>query len=316
VGMGWIEGVPEEYLPCMKTRYHSWRRPYRHNLDSKLMKTLLSALLLSLFPVAVPAAQAPPRYAVAEGPTPVLNTPEFAKIFSGDLILDPCQGVRPVEFVALPGTLFKVEGVQQNGGVTVYRVTSKDYPNRSQTGYFVDARFLKVVQGAYPERSRTLPGLSEVQQGLLASVGRSYVWGGNLRDGVELLGKLYPGGDTLAGVDCSGMLYEATNGYTPRNSSTLTRFGAPVAVAGLSAEGIAQKLQPLDLIVWKGHVMVVLDRDRIIQSTMGCQGGGGVALSPLTETVRHLMKSRKPCDAYPKGAAGNKAFVVRRWFPL
>jgi len=279
------------------------------------MKTLLFTLLLALFPSAIPAAQARPRYAVAEGPTPVLNTPDFAKVFGGTLILDPCQGVRPVEFVALPGTLFKVEGVQQNGGVTVYRVTSNDYPNRSRTGYFVDARFLKVVDASFPERPRLLPSLGEVQQGLLASLGRPYVWGGNLRDGVELLGKLYPEADTLAGVDCSGMLYEATNGFTPRNSSTLTSFGSPVAVAGLSAESIAQRLLPLDLIVWKGHVMVVLDRDRIIQSTMGCQGGGGVALSSLTETLRHLMKSRKPSDAYPRGAAGSKAFVVRRWFP-
>jgi hypothetical protein len=279
------------------------------------MKTLLSALLLTFFPVTVPAAQAPPRYAVAEGPTPVLNTPDFPGIFSGTLKLDPCKGVRPVEFTALPGTLFRIEGVQQKGGVTVYRVTSNDYPYRSKSGFFVDARFLKIVDQTFPERSRVLPDLATVQQGLLSSLGRPYVWGGNFRDGVELLGKLYPGADSLSGVDCSGMLYEATNGFTPRNSSALTSFGAPVAVAGLSAESIAQILQPLDLIVWKGHVMVVLDRDRVIQSTMGCQGGGGVTLSPLRETLRHLMKSRKPCDAYPRGVAGSKAFVIRRWFP-
>jgi hypothetical protein len=290
--------------------------PYRFNLGPKLMRTFLSALLLSIFPVAIPAAQAPPRYAVAEGPTPVLNTPDFAKVFGGTLILDPCQGVRPVEFVALPGTLFRVEGVQQKGGVTVYRVTSNDYPHTSRTGYFVDARFLKAVDASFPERLRLLPSLAEVQQGLLASLGRPYVWGGNLRDGVERLGELYPEANTLAGVDCSGLLYEATDGYTARNSSHLTAFGAPVPVAGLTPEGIAHRLRPLDLIVYKGHVMVVLDHDRIIQSTMGCQGGGGVTVSPLIETLRHLMKSRKPRDEYPKGVAGNKAFVVRRWFPL
>ena len=281
------------------------------------MKNLLFTLLLALSPVSPGlAAQPAARYAIAEGPAPVLNTPDFMAVFGPSALpLDPCQGIRPIEFVALPGTLFKIEGAQQRDGVTVYQVTSNDYPYPSRHGYFVDARFLKLVEAGFPERTRVLPGLAEVQQGLLASLGRPYVWGGNLREGVALLGKLYPGADTLAGVDCSGLLYEATDGYTPRNSSALIRFGAPVPIAGLSPEGIAQKLLPLDLIVYKGHVMVVLDRDRIIQSTMGCQGGGGVTLGPLTETLRHLMKSRTPRDAYPKGSTGSKTFVIRRWFP-
>ena len=276
---------------------------------------MLVALLVTLCPAAVSASQAPARYAVAEVATPVLNTPAFGKVFGGALRLDPCLGVRPVEFVALPGTLFRIEGTRQDGAVTIYRVTSNDYPIATRTGYFVDARFLRIVDAATPERSRVLPGLAEVQEGLLASLGRPYVWGGNLRDGVPLLRKLYPEADPLAGVDCSGLLYEATDGFTPRNSATLTSFGAAVPIAGLSPEGIAQRLRPLDLIVWKGHVMVVLDQDRIIQSTMGCRGGGWVVLGSLRGALRRLMKSRKAWDDYPRGEAGNHAFVVRRWFP-
>jgi hypothetical protein len=279
------------------------------------MKILLFALILLLIPVSAFAAPAPSRYAVAEGATPVLNTPDFAGVFGAALRLDPCQGVRPVEFVALPGTLFRVEEALQAGGVTVYRVTSNDYPYPSGTGLFVDARFLKLLAGPVPERSRLLPGLAELQQGLLAALGKPYVWGGNLRDGVPLLGKLYPGAETLAGVDCSGLLYEASHGCTPRNTLALTAFGAPVPIAGLSPAGIAQKLLPLDLIVWKGHVMVLLDRDSVIQSRMGCRQGGGVTLSPVTQALRQLMKSRKPWDGYPKGVAGRHAFVIRRWYP-
>jgi hypothetical protein len=287
------------------------------------MKGIVFTLALALFPGSgsvasgASAALAHPRYAVAEVATPVLNTPAFGKFFGGSIRLDPCQGVRPIEFIALPGTLFRIEGAQRDGKVTVYRVTTNDYPYPNKTGYFVDARFLKSVDAPVPERERRLPGLAEVQQGLLASLGKPYVWGGNLRDGVALLEELYPRSESLAGVDCSGLLYEATDGYTPRNSAALTSFGAPVPIGRLSAEEIADKLRPLDLIVWKGHVMVVLDRDRIIQSTMGCQGGGGVTLSPLRETLDKLMKTRKPRDTYPKGeAAGSKAFVIRRWFPL
>jgi hypothetical protein len=276
----------------------------------------LSLALLPLFPGAAGATQAPPRSAVAMGPTPVLNTPAFTEVFGGKLRLDPCKGVRPIEFIALPGTLFRIEGELEKDGVTVYRVASNDYPYPSKTGFFVDARLVKIVDAPVPERPRHLPSLAEVQQGLLASLGRPYVWGGNLRDGVPLLGKFYPQADSLAGVDCSGLLYEATNGYTPRNTLALTAYGAAVPIAGLSAGDIAQRLRPLDLIVWKGHVMVVLDRDRVIQSTMGCQGKGGVHVSPLQGTLRQLMKSRRPLDHYPEGKNAAKAFVVRRWFPL
>jgi len=278
------------------------------------MKMLIFALLLALIPCAA-AAQGAPHYAVAIGATPVLNTPDFGSVFSGARPLDPCRGVRPVEFVALEGTLFRIEGQEEKDGVTVYRVTSNDYPHPSRTGYFVDARFLKSVDAGFPERPRSLPGLEEVRRGLLASLGRPYVWGGDLRDGVPLLAGFYPGADPLAGVDCSGLLYQATDGFTPRNSAALTSFGAAVPIAGLSPDGIAARLEPLDLIVWKGHVMVVLDRDWVIESTMGCRGGGGVHRSPLKQALRRIMKSRKALDDYPARGEGAKGFVVRRWFP-
>jgi hypothetical protein len=280
------------------------------------MKKLILALILAMLPGALAAAQQPLRYAIAISPAPVLNTPAFKEVFGGALRLDPCKGVRPIEFIALTGTLFRVEGEEQNDGVTVYRVTSKDYPYRSETGYFVDARFLNIAADPLQERPRSLPGLALVQQRLMATLGKPYVWGGNLKDGVPLLREFYPQADALAGVDCSGLLYEATDGFTPRNTSALTSFCTGVPMAGLSPEMVAQRLQPLDLIVWKGHVMIVLDRDSIIESTMGCQGGGGgVHLSPRLNALRKLMKSRQPMDDYPQGAAGAKGFVVRRWFP-
>jgi hypothetical protein len=277
--------------------------------------TLFISMVVSLVVAAFAAALEAPRFAVATTPTPVLKTPDFQKVFGGKLKLDPCKGVRPVEFIAMTGTLFRIEGEQVNDGITVYRVSTNDYPYRTKTGYFIDSRFVKPVPEGTPERQPTLPPLAEVQQKLMAALGKPYVWGGNFKDGVPLLRELYPQADPLAGVDCSGLLYQATDGYTTRNTSALISFGKPVAVAGLTAERIAEKLEPLDLIVWKGHVMIVLDRDTIIQSTMGCQGVAGVHLSEKTATLRHLMKSRKPADSFPEGAAGAKAFVVRRWFP-
>jgi len=277
------------------------------------MKKLLLFLILALFPVASFAAENVPARVVAQVPTPVLNTPAFASFFSRGR-LDPCRGERPIEFVALPGTLFTVQGASEDHGVTIYRVTTRDYPYASKTGYFVDSRFVRAADAATPERNATLPGLAEIQKGLLASLGKTYVWGSNVREGVDLLGKLYPKADRLAGVDCSGLLYQATDGFTPRNTSTLIRYGQAVPVAGLSADEIADRLKPLDLIAWNGHVMIVLDQDSIIQSTMGCPGVGGVAISPIRATIKKLLKSRRPWDDYPQGPEGKQAFVVRRWF--
>ena len=281
-------------------------------MKGEFVRKIVIALLLAVLPGTFAIAQPPPRYAVAITATPVLNTPAFKEVFGGRLKLDPCKGVRPIEFIALTGTLFRIEGELENEGVKLYRVTSNDYPYPSTTGYFVDARFVRLAADPLQERPRALPGLAELQRRLMAALGKPYVWGGNLKDGVPLLSELYPQAAPLAGVDCSGLLYEATQGFTPRNTSALFRFGVPVPVAGLSAERIAEKLQPLDLIVLKGHVMVVLDRDSIIESTMGCQGGGGVHLTPLRGELRRLMKTRQPMDQLPAGAKG---FVVRRWLP-
>jgi hypothetical protein len=191
----------------------------------------------------------------------------------------------------------------------------KGYFYFKEPPYFVDGRFLKPAAPPVKERPRLLPGMVQLQQRLLAALGKPYVWGGNQKGGVPLLRELYPRADPLAGVDCSGLLYEATDGFTPRNSAALTLFGATVPVAGLSPERLVQKLKPLDLIVWKGHVMILLDRDTIIESVMGCQGGGGVRLTPVREGVRRLMKSRVPLDDFSQSKAAVKGFVVRRWFP-
>jgi len=38
----------------------------------------------------------------------------------------------------------------------------------------------------------------------------------------------------MKGVDCSGLLYEATNGYTPRNSSDLVTYGTGVTIENMT----------------------------------------------------------------------------------
>jgi cell wall-associated NlpC family hydrolase len=165
---------------------------------------------------------------------------------------------------------------------------------------------------------------------LLAAQGSRYVWGGNLRGGVPRLLTFYPPARgtpltpatadlwQLAGVDCSGLLYEATGGFTPRNTSALIAYGTPVPIKGLDAAQIIRLVEPLDLIVWQGHVMIILDRERIIESRLDCHGnGGGVRVRTLREALIEIRQRRIPLDNYPAATAQSvKGFVIRRWFPV
>jgi cell wall-associated NlpC family hydrolase len=279
------------------------------------------------------ANQLPPRYAVATGPVPVLNTSDFRSVFGGNngitLAVDRCNQIRALEFIALPGTAFRIEGSCSDFRFPVYRVTSDDYPYPSYSGYYIDSRMVRTTDRAPAPRKRTLPDPGTIISRLVSAVGTPYQWGSNLRQGIPEMLSLYPTADsrpldketqetwTLLGLDCSGLLYEATAGWTPRNTSELIGYGSPVTVAGLNAEGIVQIVQPLDLIVWKGHVMIILDRERLIESRLDCLGtAGGVAIRDLREALQQLLVSRIPLNEYESNdPAAPKGFVIRRWHP-
>lgn len=278
------------------------------------------------------AKQLPPRYAVATGPVPVLNTPDFRSVFGGNdgktLAVDRCGQIRSLEFIALPGTTFQIEGNSGDFRFPVYRVTSDDYPYPSTTGYYIDSRMVRTTDCAPTPRKRTLPDQETIISRLASAVGTPYQWGSNLRQGIPEMFDLYPPKNnqplendtlktwTLQGLDCSGLLYEATNGWTPRNTSELVDYGSPVTIAGRNAEEIVQIVQPLDLIVWKGHVMIILDRERQIESRLDCLGtAGGVAIRDLREALQQLLVTRAPLNEYQSNSTATKGFVIRRWYP-
>ncbi|GFE57313.1 C40 family peptidase [Geobacter sp. AOG1] len=293
------------------------------------MKLRTFFILLIVLPLPVLAGEPSPRYVVARQPTPVLNTPAFASVFGGKdgatLKLDRCGQIRELEFIALPGTPFRIEAVVPQGTATIYRVTSSDYPYPSTAGYYIDSRFVSTSLEPPPERTRQLPRQGEIAARLLAARGKGYVWGGNVSGGVPEMWELYPPTPgvphsarldqqwELAGLDCSGLLYEATDGFTPRNTSALVNYGRGIPIAGLTPGEIVQKVEPLDLIVWGGHVQIVLDRERLIESRLECGGKGGVTVRPLREAITDLVRHRKPLDDY--GTGKGKGFVLRRWYP-
>lgn len=291
------------------------------------MKKIVSVLFLFVCCRAIAADAA--LYAVARVATPVLNTPALSSVFGGadgkTLKIDRCGQVREMEFVALSGTVFSIKSMMSDGKNTIFRVETDEYPMPADSALYVDGRFVDILEVEPPSRVRTLPSQAAVIAALKASVGTPYVWGGNIQGGVGALIGLFYGGNVsvrdkdqliLAGLDCSGLLYQATGGWTPRNTSQLVTFGKAVPVAGKTLEEIAGRLEPLDLIVWNGHVIIVLDRETAIESRLECgkKGNGGVVTTSLRKRLAEILRTRRPVDSWSTVGKQRDVFVVRRWF--
>lgn len=269
------------------------------------MKISVLLCLLCLWCGAALAAP-PPFFAVAVASTPVFNNQAVA---AGRLEPpDHCGQHRQLEFIALPGTVFTViDGEPTRHGVI--QVTTTAYQPAATVRLYVAAQQLRFSSTRPEEGRREMPEPEQILQRLRSAVGRPYIWGGNLRDGLML-----NGARLFAGLDCSGLLYEATDGMTPRNTSDLLKFGRSVSIEGLGVEGLLKRLQPLDLIVWQGHVVIVLDQQTAIESILRCRGGfSGVIITPLRQRLEQVQRRRIPADSWPMAPEHPKQFVVRRW---
>ena len=208
------------------------------------------------------------RCIIADKPAPLLNVPDFNEIFGAkELALDPQGLLRAIEMVALAGTKFEVKRAIDP---YILEVETRDYPHGCA---FIDVRFTRDVGANAPDRRKNIPPKDVILERLYNSVGLPYIWGGNWGKGIPEIPHLY-GGDPspirlLQGVDCSGLLYEATDGATPRNTSKLMHFGERV--------DSLLDVKPLDIIVWPGHMIIALDETTSIESALG----RGVFIAPL-----------------------------------
>lgn len=285
------------------------------------------------------SGQTMPKYAVAKMDAPVLHTSDWTKVFgggTGGLLKEDEDGlIGEMEFIALPGTAFTIKGMESHGGHTYYNVSTGDVPDLDPAdglSYWVDGAFLAFSDTKPAERVRIKPEAETVKANLMKGVGAAYVWGGNHLAGLPELLTMYPAPAnvnlaqdmkdqwTLHGVDCSGFLYEATGGYTPRNTSELVTFGTGLKIKDLTADQIKAQLKPLDLITWRGHLMIVLDNNKTIESRFdydldGSGADGGVRIRDLDYVLKETLDRRVAVNEYSDEVpADKKKFVIRRWY--
>lgn len=250
------------------------------------------------------------KFAILKSEAPLLSTEDFKNVFTFPLPLNEDGLLKPVELVAFKGTPLVV--VKQCSE-WIFQVEIEGF---SKTPLFADVRFLEMTQELFPLKEKKCPNKNTVLNHLVKLLGNIYIWGGNWDKGIPELLELYPPRQsldllskkrwTLEGLDCSGLLYQVTEGFTPRNTPQLLHFGEGLPIKGLSLEAIAEKLKPLDLIVWLGHIVIVLDTKTIIESSCS---RGGVVTSDLQERLSLIMQERTPANTWE----GHRTFVIRRF---
>lgn len=254
---------------------------------------------------------------------PILNISDFEFVFgqneSQSLKQDEKGHIRALEFIALPGTIFTLKKVvEQKTTHAIYQVRTKNYPSKN---LYLDSRFVKVFEISKETKNKAFkqqPILDPQKILNFISVleGTPYLWGGNCYQGIAEMLKYYPsrkklsslehGKWILKGIDCSGLLYQATNGFTPRNTNELFEFGTSLPIDGLKAEQMASFLQPLDLIVFSGHVIIVLDAATVIES----REGAGVVKTSMVQRLKELLEKKQPSSQNTKN---RNSFLIKRW---
>lgn len=264
-------------------------------------------------------------YAVSKYPTPVLNTPFIDSVYGGKdgktLKKSPTGLVKELEYVAYVGSSFEILSIINRGSFNIYKINAEDYSiPELHIDLFIDSRFVDTTSIKPKKRNVNLPKNDEIINFMLDNIGALYVWGGNNIEGVPQMFSFYPPKGKLdskeekewglKGVDCSGLLYQATDGYTPRNTHQLVYFGKSVEIEGLSVNEIVSKVEPLDIIVWKGHIIIIIDNKTTVQSA---HSSWGVVKKDLESVLKQVMLKRKALNEWVDDET--KKFVIRRWYP-
>jgi hypothetical protein len=213
-------------------------------------------------------------FATVNSNAPLHNQKEISNAF---LHFDEFHLVREIEAVLLRGSVLTVLH-EENG---VCEIVTEEYP--SVKPLYIDKRFINKLETKPESRKKTLSSKKVMIERLLTVPALPYIWGGNVPEGIPSLLSLYPPKRTLStfeyfywqlkGVDCSGLLYWLTSGSSPRNTAEIILTYPEV-----------KSLKPLDLIAWKGHVLIALPNNQVIESRQY----DGIVRSDLTNRLKEI----------------------------
>lgn len=251
------------------------------------------------------------KYVSTKTYTPVFNIPDIYKVLKeiDSTVKTDKKGLIPeISFIASPGKKFEIIEEIEQKDYTILKVKPAD----SEEIYYIDSRFIEQTDEKQSQQEKL--SKAEIIRNLKAMEGYPYEYGGSIANGVYKFESMY-GIKGLQekwkpkGLDCSGLIYQATNGLIPRSSNEIVEFGDGLDIEGKNLGEIIEMLEPLDIIGYPGHVFIVIDKINIIESSPK----KGVRILPIESRIKTLMKDRRPVNDI-KGQDKNKIFVVRRWY--
>ena len=256
------------------------------------------------------------KYFLIEKPTPVLNISDFLSVFGGrdkkTLKQDSLGHTREIEFIALKNMVFEI--LSSTPSKYIYKVKCNFYKS---TNLYIDVRFGCFLNKKKSPNLKYILNPYKIIKKLNSYINLPYVWGANYSKGIKDLLKYYPLTSqnkdlmkrwTLKGLDCSGLLFDATNGYTPRNTTDLLFYKDSLPIENLNIYEIQKILKPLDLIVFKGHVIVIIDQLTTLESREKI----GVYKSNLIIRLNEIIKTKKATNTWKK----ENDFVINRWLNI
>jgi hypothetical protein len=214
-------------------------------------------------------------FAVTKEYTPLFNTERIDEIFKSKLPFDHRFLLPQLETVLFPNAVLEVirECPQS------FQVKTREYP--ASFPLFADKRSVRLTKDRIEERHRKCPKKEQFLERLLSFPKCPYIWGGTNPHGIPQWIDYYPPKRALSsfefaywifrGVDCSGLLYHVTDGFTPRNTKELYTFGSEV-----------NEPKPFDLVLYPGHVLIVLPNEKVIE----CRHLNGIVVSSLKERLK------------------------------
>lgn len=245
------------------------------------------------------------------------------------LMLDSANTIDQLSIVLPVWTPVTLIDKVEKWDFTYYEVRTRDFDvwYWNKDAYYLDSRFVEKKENKPDEVIHKLPDMSSIFKTLLAAVDSQYIWWGSYYQWIPEINELYPTPEDvelstgeqqykiLQWTDCSWLLWQATNGYTPRTTRTLLTFWNSVPISWNSVSQIIKKVKPLDLIVWAGHVIIILSDEYAIESIWKENFQWGVEIISLEERLEDIFTRRQPVDDWNKSnLSEKKKFVIRRWY--
>lgn len=270
---------------------------------------------------------------------PVFSTPDIHKLYGQalddkdnviftELDLDSYGQIDPIVGRVFPSELLDVIEIIHSEVLKrdIFRVVgSNPFYHLPDAECYVDSAFFAEDSGSNRERFR--PRSKEevlIELIKISDMSLPYVWGGTSDVGCKEMLDVYQFEFEThlelqkvigQGFDCSGLIYFAHgNPFEPRNTSQMIESGHALDIYGRNKYEILNMIEPLDIIVWKGHVMIVITGDGMCLESrwFSPTEPGGIMVSSFFEIYDYIVSlGRKPVNELNE-LNSKSGFMVRR----